>query len=67
MLIILERTFSAEIKIYVFVGIICVLLSGIWRRMEKTVEPMNVVKRKYGEPFSVEMKEDALLLSLIHI
>lgn len=61
MLVILEHTFSTATKIYVFVGIICVLTLVIWNSIEKKIEPLNVAKRKYGQSFQVEMKEDVLI------
>lgn len=66
-LFVLEHTFSMGIKVYVFVGIIGVLTLIVWNYIEKKTEPMEIVKRKYGEPFSVEMKKDALLYKEIEI
>ncbi len=65
MLLILERAFSTAIIIYVFTGIICVLTLIIWNGIEKKIELLNEAKRKYGQPFQVEIKEDALFYKQI--
>lgn len=61
LLIILEHAFSTEIKIYVSVGILCILTAALWNFAEKKADPQNLVMRKYSSPFWVEIKEDALL------
>jgi len=57
----LKGEFSTEIILYVLIGIIGLLTVIIWNGLEKKMKPEDVVKRKYGEPFVIAIKEDALV------
>ncbi len=57
----LKGEFSTELILYVLVGVIGFLTVIIWNGLEKKMKPADVVKRKYGEPFVIAIKEDTLV------
>lgn len=57
----LKGEFSTGLILYVLVGVIGFLTVIIWNGLEKKMKPEDVVKRKYGEPFVIAIKEDTLV------
>ena len=57
----LKGEFSTELILYVLIGVIGFLTVIIWNGLEKKMKPADVVKRKYGEPFVIAIKEDTLV------
>ena len=57
----LKGGFSTEAIFYAFVGAVGLLSVTIWKKLENKLTPIDVVKRKYGEPFSVLVKENNLI------
>ena len=57
----LKGEFSTELILYVLVGVIGFLTVIIWNGLEKKMKPEDVVKRKYGAPFVIAIKEDILV------
>ena len=57
----LKGEFSTELILYVLIGVIGFLTVIIWNGLEKKMKTADVVKRKYGEPFVIAIKEDTLV------
>lgn len=60
-LTVLKGEFSVEIILYILVGVIGLLTILFSIGFEKKFDPTNMVKRIYGKPFVIAMKEDTLV------
>lgn len=58
---ILKGKFSLEMMLYIVVGVIIFFIVFFGDMLEKKMNPENVVKQKYGEPFVVILNESTLV------
>ena len=64
-MIALIGTISKETILWAIIGVIGILNVMGQRKLKEKMKPMNVVKRKYAQPFTVEINRDTLVYKQI--
>lgn len=57
----LKGEFSSDTMLYLSVSAFGIFVVIIWNGLDKKMKPRDVVKRKYGETYTIEVKEDSMV------